>query len=55
MKKEDIRFITKIYRYNECSKESLYERYPEQARLRDYLPNDVPLSQVNTEYLLNVY
>lgn len=54
IKKADVKFVQGIYKYPECCKLKLMDRYPNTDMLRQYLPDAMDITLVNTEYLLNV-
>lgn len=54
MKKSSVIYTGIVFKYPECSKGRLLDRYPRRDELKHYLPNDVPLVNINRTYLLNV-
>lgn len=54
LKKDNVKNVGSLYNYKDCSKQALYTTFPNRATLQQYLPDNVPISQVSKLYLYNV-
>ena len=53
-KKSQVKFVSRIYKYPECSKLNLYNAYPQKPLLAQYIPDGININAVGSDYLFNV-